>query len=159
MPASNAVPSKTCNPPLQADPKRQRSWRWSGFGVSSASPHRRALSLGRLSGPLFYSARARLIARHVGRSSPPPDWRRQRDGGTRPRADAPGLSVGYPHGGGAPVRANCQRSGDTFSVRAAIDVVLGRAASPRTSALGSGATAPVHRRGDGLGVGFGCRAL
>ena len=42
-------------PPLQADPKRQRSWRWPDLGVSSASPHRRAVSLGRLSVQLLSS--------------------------------------------------------------------------------------------------------
>ena len=44
------------NPPLQADPRRQRPQFRRGVGASVASIHRRALSLGRLSGPLFYRA-------------------------------------------------------------------------------------------------------
>ena len=62
------------NPPLQADPRRQRSRSRRGATASVASVHRRALSPGRLSGQLFYGAsqdqvwRERPVSR--GRLSP-----------------------------------------------------------------------------------------
>ena len=50
------------NPPLQADPRRQRSRFRQGVGASVASIHRHALSPGRLSGQLFAGFRSLFLA-------------------------------------------------------------------------------------------------
>ncbi len=57
---------KRANPPLQADPRRQRSRSPRDVSASVASGYRCALSLGRLSVPLFCGTRqsGRLVPRH-----------------------------------------------------------------------------------------------